>query len=169
MTNTSSLCQILGGLRKASFNTMKSHEKTIPTEQQDKKSEREMMGTFIECRRFSRTIESAQQTCKRLYHEYTANTGSGNKPITPEQQVRRRRDQQFEGLEEYKYRLGLVQDGDSILPPGRRIHLRYRTGNKAVTGSQIEAGIRGKHHPGLNSNRFFFLLCSEMSFRLPVI
>ena len=48
--------------------------------------------------------------------------------------------------------LNFAQDGDSIHPPGRRIHLRHRTGNKAATGSQIEAGIRGKHHPGLNSN-----------------
>ena len=48
--------------------------------------------------------------------------------------------------------LNLVPDGDPTLPPGRRIHLRHLTGNKAATGSQIEAGIRGKHHPGLNSN-----------------
>ena len=31
MTNTASLFQILGGLRNVSFNTMKSHWKTIPT------------------------------------------------------------------------------------------------------------------------------------------
>ena len=31
MTNTASLCQILGGLRNRSFNTMTSHWKTIPT------------------------------------------------------------------------------------------------------------------------------------------
>ena len=60
--------------------------------------------------------------------------------------------------------LNLVQDGDSILHSGRRIHLRHHSGNKAATGSQIEAWLRGKHHPGLNS---IFLLCSEMSFRLP--
>ena len=59
--------------------------------------------------------------------------------------------------------LNLVQDGDSILPPVRRFHLRH-TDNKAATGSRVEAGIRGKHHPGLNS-----ILCSEMSFRLPEI
>ena len=46
--------------------------------------------------------------------------------------------------------VNLAQDGDSTLPPGR-IHLRHRTGSRAATGSQIEAGIRGKHHPGLNS------------------
>ena len=53
--------------------------------------------------------------------------------------------------------LNLVQDGDSIFPPGRRFHLRHHTGKKTATGSQIEAGICGKHHPGLNSNFFFFV------------
>ena len=47
--------------------------------------------------------------------------------------------------------LKLVEDGDTILLPGRRIHLRHRAGNQAATGSQIEAGIRGKHYPGLNN------------------
>ena len=46
----------------------------------------------------------------------------------------------------------LVQGGDFILLPGRRIHRRHHTGNKAATGSEFEAGIRGKHPPGLNSN-----------------
>ena len=32
----------------------------------------------------------AKQTCKRLYHEFSAITGDGNKPIPPEQQVRQR-------------------------------------------------------------------------------
>ena len=41
----------------------------------------------------------AKQTCKRLHHEYTAITGSGNKPFSPGRQVRQRLDQQFEGLE----------------------------------------------------------------------
>ena len=47
--------------------------------------------------------------------------------------------------------MNLVQDGDSVFPPGRRIHLRHQTGNKAATGNKIGAGIRGKHHPALNS------------------
>ena len=34
--------------------------------------------------------------------------------------------------------LNLVQDGDSTHPPGRRIHLRHRTGSRTSTGSQIE-------------------------------
>ena len=52
--------------------------------------------------------------------------------------------------------LNLAQHGDSILLPGR-IHLRLHTGNKAAIGSEIEARIRGKHHPRLNSNIFFFV------------
>ena len=62
--------------------------------------------------------------------------------------------------------LNVVQDGDSTPPPGRRIHLRQRTGNQAATGSQIEAGTRGKHHPGLNSH---FCSLFRVSFRLPEI
>ena len=50
-------------------------------------------------------FKQAKQTCKILYHVYTAIFGKGNKPVPPEQQVRQRRDQQFEGLEEHAYRL----------------------------------------------------------------
>ena len=50
-------------------------------------------------------FKQAKQTCKRPYQEHTAVTGSGNKPVPPEQQVRQRRDQQFEGFEEHAYRL----------------------------------------------------------------
>ena len=46
---------------------------------QNKKPEREVMETFLACSR--------------------------HKPIPPEQQVRQRLDQQFEGLEEYDFRL----------------------------------------------------------------
>ena len=47
----------------------------------------------------------AKQKCKILYDEHTAITGDENKTIPPRQQVRPRLDQQFEGLEEYDYRL----------------------------------------------------------------
>ena len=111
-TDAANLCQILGGLSNVSFNTMKSHGKTIPTLQQDKKEVgTKNHGNFHWVQRYTRTIESAQGLLKRrsrhtkLYHEYTAITGSGNKPMLPGQQVRQRRDQQFEGLDEYDYRL----------------------------------------------------------------
>ena len=72
-------------------------------------------------------FKEAKQTCNRLYHEYTAITGSGNKPIPSGQQVKQRLDQKFEGLEEYDIDLKLVQDGDTILLP-RRIRLRHHGG-----------------------------------------
>ena len=50
-------------------------------------------------------FKEAKQTCERLHQEHTAITGEGNKPILPAQQVRQRLGQQFEGLEEYDYRL----------------------------------------------------------------
>ena len=60
------------------------------------------------------TSKRAKRTCKRLYQEHTANSGSGNKPIPPEQQVRQRRNQQFEGYEEHRISaLMLVQEGDT--------------------------------------------------------
>ena len=48
-------------------------------------------------------FQEAKETWKRLYHEYTPVTGSGNKPIPPEQQVRQGLDQQVEGPEEYDF------------------------------------------------------------------
>ena len=48
-------------------------------------------------------FKEAMHKCKRLYDEYTERTGEGNKPIPPAQQMRQRREQQFEGLDEYNY------------------------------------------------------------------
>ena len=62
--------------------------------------------------------------------------------------------------------LMVVQDGDTILLPGRRNHLRHDTGNQAATGSQLGAGIRGKHHPGLNSI-FSSLIVQRCQFACP--
>ena len=49
-------------------------------------------------------FKDAKETCKRLYHEHTAIDGCGNTPIPPQQQVRQRPNQQFEGHEEYSNR-----------------------------------------------------------------
>ena len=92
-SNTASLCQILDGLRNRSFNTMKSWKLSLNAERTP--------GPLNQCSDF----QEAKQTCKRLYHEFTAITGIGNKSIPPEQQIRQRLDQQFDGLEEYNYRL----------------------------------------------------------------
>ena len=128
-----------------------------------RKSERTSLEKFFECRRYSRANVSAQwlyrseANCKRLYHEHTAITGSGNKPISPG----------VKALKNTITDLKLPQDGDTILLP-RRIHLRHHDGNQAANCGQLGVGIRGTRHPGLNSF-FFFLHCSEMSFRLPEI
>ena len=63
----------------------------------------------------------AKQKCKRLYDEHTAITGDGNKPIPPAQQGRQRLDQQFEGLEEYAYRLK-PRIGWRFYPSSRTTH-----------------------------------------------
>ena len=113
MTNTESLCQILGGLKNRSDNMTQLHGKIIPAWLQLKKEvETRNLGTFSLNRegmqgpmnQRSDYIE-AKHTCKQLYHEHTAITGSENKPIPPAQHTRQRRGRQFEGLEEYDYRL----------------------------------------------------------------
>ena len=50
-------------------------------------------------------FEDAKERCERPYHERTAITGCGNTPIPPQQQVRQRPNQQFEGHGEYSKRL----------------------------------------------------------------
>ena len=166
MTNTACLCQILGGLRKRSFNMTQSHwngKKEVGTENLGK----------IECTRYSRSIESAQwldrseakmqNTVWRTY----SNHRKWKQPITPEQQVRQRIDQQFEGLEEDDSRLEastgwryypFFQDDAFIFVS------TMATKQRLEVNSELD---RGKH-PGLNS-KFFLLICSEMSFRLQEI
>ena len=80
-----------------------------------------------------------------LFDEHTERTGEGNTPIPSGQEFRQRRDQQFGGLEEYDYQIDPTT--------GWRYYLSSRTthsssssyGNQAVIGSQLGAGIRGKH------------------------
>ena len=92
-------------------------------------------------------FKQAKQTCKRLYQEHTAITGSGNTRIPPEQQVRQRRDQQFEGFEEYDYRLEV-----STGPQRIRLHLRHHDGNQTATCGQRGTEFRGNLHPGVSSD-----------------
>ena len=81
-------------------------------------------------------FKEAKETCKRLYHKFTAIIGSGHTRIPPQQHVRQRRDQQFEALDEYIFDLKLLQDGDTML--------------------------RGNLHLGVNSD-FFLLQMFQMS------
>ena len=150
MTNTASLCQKLGGLRSRSFNMMKSHWK----------SEREILETFFECRKYSRTMKSApwlwrgeanmQNIVSRIYSDhwkwkqtYPSRATSQTEGLT----------NNLKALRNTIIDLKLLQDGDNILLP-QRIHLRHHDGNQAATCGQLGAGIRGNHHPGLNSEIF---------------
>ena len=111
MTNTANLCQILGGLRKSSFTTMKSHWKTIPTLQPDKKEVGTRNHGNFHCmhRVYKDHSISAVTLNRRSRHAKTVPRAYSNhwrnKPVPPEQQVRKRRNQQFERHEEYAYRL----------------------------------------------------------------
>ena len=62
--------------------------------------------------------------------------------------------------------LTVPHDGGTILLPRRIRHhdLRHHDGNQAATGSQLGAGIRGKHHSGLNSNFFSSLIVQRCHF-----
>ena len=109
MTNTASLCQILGGLRNRSFNMTQSHWKVIPTWLQ----ERSRWNISLNAEGFQGPLNQrgecteAKQKRRRLCDEYVERTGEGNRPIPPAQQTRQRREQQFEGLDEDKYTVDL--------------------------------------------------------------
>ena len=92
----------------------------------------------------------AKHKCKRLYDEHREITGEGNKPIPPAQQVRQRLGQQFEGLEENDCRLE-PRTGWRFYPSAF-IFVNALAEKHRLEVSQIEAGIRGKHPPGLDSN-----------------
>ena len=170
MTNTASLCQILGGLRNRSFNceiAVEDHSYVATKQERGRNEKSWKLSLNAESIQGPLNQKEAKQTCKILYHKYTSiqslemetnqslldNNKSGNGLIN--------------GLKASKNTitdLNLVQDGDSILPPGRRIHLCHEIGNRAATGSQLGAGIRGKHHPGLNSNFFTSLIAQGCYF-----
>ena len=167
MTNTANLCQILKGLRRISFNTMKSHGKSILTLQQEKKSERELMEKFIKYRGNTRTwnqrsdFEETKKTCKRLCQEQTEIFESGNKWIPSEQQVRQKFVHQLKGAEEKDY----CPDAST----GRRYHLSSTTYSSSFSSSWWPrgTGIRGNLHIGVNND--FFHRRRLSVFRFPVI
>ena len=109
MTNTSNLCKILGGLRNVSFNTMKSHRKTILTLQQDRKEiGTRNHGNFHWMQKVFRDLWISAVTLKRRSRhskDWSMNTQRSLEVETKKQQVRHRRDQQFGGVDEYGYRL----------------------------------------------------------------
>ena len=96
-------------------------------------------------------FKDAKETCKRLDHEHTAFTGCGNTPIPPQQQVRRRPNQQFVSHEEYSKRLD--SSGWKCCVPAtiHSSYLRHHGDNRAIAGGQC--GIGTPHH-GVNSDFF---------------
>ena len=62
-------------------------------------------------------LKDAKEICERPYRANTAITGCGNTPIPPQQQVRQRPNQQFEGHTK-NIRLDLIHlDGHIMFPP----------------------------------------------------
>ena len=93
----------------------------------------------------------AKHTCKQLYHEHTAITGSGNKPILLHSTSDNDVEDNLKASKNTITDLNLVQDGGSTLPPDQHLRLRHRTGSNMTIGIRIKVGILGEPHPGLNS------------------
>ena len=53
-------------------------------------------------------IAQAKRECKRLHDEHLARTQQDYRTIPRSQQVRQRKEQQFEGIEEYDYVVGSI-------------------------------------------------------------
>ena len=109
-------------------------------------------------------FREATQKRKRLYDEYVERTGERNRPIPPAQQIRQRREQQFECLDDMITQLILEQDGDCTLHPDQHLRLRPHTGSSTTIGSRIKVGILGELRPGLKSNFLFFFFFQRCHF-----
>ena len=167
LTNTASLCQKLGGLRSRLFSMTNLHWKTTPKLQLERKElETRKVGyigwknkvfkdhwinVLILLKQNEKWKDSMMNMWKRLQKEMHL--------IHPKQRARQRRNQQFEGHEEYDYEV--EQDGGLILWSQRETcgiqHLRLHqlSGNSTTIGSRTKVGILGDPHPGLNSRVFF--------------
>ena len=84
-------------------------------------------------------FKEAKQTCKRLYHEFSTITGSGNEPIPPDKSDKGAINS-LKVLMNAVIDLKLLQDDD---------------GNQAATCGQRGTEIRGHLHPGENSDYSF--------------
>ena len=164
MTKSTSLCQISGGLRNTSSNMTQLHWKIILRCYNQERSRNAKSSNIslnaegiqrplnqrsdpIEAKQNTKDCTTnIQQSLEMETNQSLLHNKSGNGLIN-----------NLKASKSATTDLNLVQDGNSILLPRRRIHLRLHTGNKAATGSQIEDGIRGKHHLRLNSNIFFFV------------
>ena len=78
--------------------------------------------------------------------------GQGNQSIHPAQQRRQNPQQQFEGHEEYAYKVH-PSNWMEILS-FQQVHLHPRSGSRTMNGNRINVGIVGDLQPGLNSKTF---------------
>ena len=158
------------GMQKLQWNKTRSHCRTIPTLRQERKDAgtrtHGKLSLYAEGANGPldqrSDFEDAQETFEILYHEHTAITGCGNTPIPPQQQVRQRSNQQFEGHEEHSCRLDSSGWKFYVPPQCIRLHLRHHDGNRA-TGGQHGTGTL---HHGVHSD---FLNVPDETFRLPGI
>ena len=74
----------------------------------------------------------AKEKLKRLHDEHVKETSEGNTPIHPTQRTRQRRDQQYEGLEEYDYQVD-PHTGWSTYPWKSRGNLPHPTSSSSST------------------------------------
>ena len=127
MSNTTSLCQISGGLKHKFNNMTHLHWKIIPTWLHLKK----------EVVKQRPVTNEATQKCIRLYSEHV----QGNSSIHPAQQTRHR-NQKIEGLDEYNYTVDPRNGWRFTRQPDQQLRLLQRTGSSTTVGSRTEVGIR---------------------------
>ena len=158
MTNIANLCQTLGGLRKASFSTMKSYWKTIPSLQQNKKEvgtrnlgnfrwmQRAYKDHWISAVTLNWRSRHAKDCTKNIQRSLEVDTNLS----LQSNKSRQRRHQQFERLEAYDYRLEAST--------GWRYYPSSTTHSSSSSRWQPSSDLwstwnwtRGNLHPGLNS------------------
>ena len=131
-----------------------------------KKSEREVMEAFFECRRVFKDHWISAVAMKRRSKHAKDCIMNIQRSLEVETNLSLLHNKSSNGLinnlkalRNTVIDLKLLQDGDTIFPPPR-IYLRHHDGNQAATCGQLGTGIRGNHYPGLNSD-FFFPNCSR--------
>ena len=138
ITITESLCQKLDGLKSTPSNTTNLHWKTlyIVTPKEIARNEKKWV-LSLNKEGVQRPVNQrpdfaeAKQKLKRL-HDDVKETSEENTPIQPTQRTRQRRDQQFEGLEEYDYQVDR-QTGWRTYPSKSRGNLWHPTSSSSST------------------------------------
>ena len=143
MTNTASLCQRLGGLKKRLFSVTNLHWKTTPTLQQERKEfETREVGSQVE-ERCSRTNESTTDFVEaKTRNEKTA-------WWTCERDFRRK----------YIHAICFFRSHRETCRGIQHIRPCQLSGSSTMIGSRTIVGIVGDPHPGLNSCVFSHQRC----------